>query len=450
MPKIPLGIAGYTRNAAFQPEVILKNLIVEKDDSGASMDEHVRIQRPGLANYQTVMTGTAVRGLFQSSGVADSLPVAVIGDKLIQFNGTTTTVLGTVVDDGDKVEFAGAGDRLGIVSGGMFYIFDGTLQTIALPDDVEATCLTGTIGYFIIGTATGSWYWLVPGQVEVDALDFATAEVQPDNLIGLATIRDDVFMFGTETVECWQPSGDADAILTPSRGRTFDKGCLSRNSIACFDNSVVWVGNDGVVYLADNVPLRVSTTGIEERIRNRTGSVSAFTYTYDGHYVYVLRIDGIGTFAYDRMSQGWSEFTSADDGFWRAGTSCNLDGGIVLCGDSQSGKVFKLDATISTDDGEVFERAVSGAAPFNNGRIRNDRFEVVVGCDVDTTFNLRWRDGLNDWSTARSMSASAGTSLLATHRLGAAKQPVRTFEISCNEAAVIRISGSTANEGRAT
>lgn len=451
MPAVPLGVGSYSRDTAFLPDVVLKNFYVEADASGASLDEVLRLQRPGLALYRTVDTGTQVRALFQQDGVLAGLPVAIIGTSLVKFTAGVTSVLGTVANDGKSAQIAGSGTRIGIVSGGTFYIHDGTvLTTVPLPDSLTPVSVTGINGYFVIGVLDGRFYWVVPGTATiVDALDFATAEQKPDSIVGVLELRGEVYFFGTETVELWAPTGDADLIIAPSPSRTFNKGCLHRDTIHAFDNSAVWLGADGIVYRIENTPQRISTPGIEERIRSRSGDCSAFTFSYDGHSFYALYIPAHGTFVYDAQTKAWAEFESTGSSRWRPQNACQLEGGTLLLGDSASGKVFTLDPSISTDDGVVFDRVVSGSVPFNGGIVRNDRFEIHVGASANCSIQLRWKDD-GDWSAYRTLAVKAPNCLAFCTRLGAARQPSRTFEVLCTDNARIRISGASVNEGRAT
>lgn len=449
MPSVPLGIGSYSRSASFSPDVTLKNLYVERDESGASLDEHQRLQRPGCANYQTVATGSSVRGLFRMDGVLGGLPIVAIGTTVYKIDGTTATALGTILDDGKPVQMAGSGGRLGIVSGGSFYVSaSNTLINVPMPTGT-AIAIAGLNGYFTIGLSSGVFYFLVPGLFVIDPLSFETAESKSDGLIGIVTLAGDVYFFGSESVEVWQPTGDADTILAPSAGRSFDKGCIARDTIQLFDNTAFWCGNDGIIYRVSNVPERVSNVGIEERIRRRTSNaLSALTFTIDGHPFYVLYIPGVGSFAYDIQTKNWSEFSSNGYTGWRVRNSCTLSGGMVLVGDSASGKLYSLDPTISTDDGVVFDRVVTGTVAFSGHRVRVNRFEVHVGCSMDTLIRLRWKDGNGAWSDYRILNAIAPTSMPACYRLGAARHPTRTFEVSCSSLARIRISGAIANEGR--
>jgi hypothetical protein len=261
-------------------------------------------------------------------------------------------------------------------------------------------------------------------------------------------IRSEIFFFGTQSMEVWQPTGDADIILVRANGRELDKGLMARDTLQRFDNDGIFLGTDGIVYRIDQIPQRVSNVGIEERIRIRTGEPSAFTYTLDGHSIYALNVPGVGTFAFDVLTGEWAEYstTTVIDG-WRARSSCAY-GSTVLIGDGLSGRVFKLDPNSNSDDGVVFERAASGVVAFHGSRQRNDTISVHVGSNQPFQVRMRIRDGLGPWSDYRIKLTQAANEIVYFFRLGAARQPCRVVEFSCVADVPFRISGAWANEGR--
>jgi len=451
MVAVPLAVGAFTREPSNQPAVILRNMMVEKDVSGAAEDQFVRMQRPGLAPFNTAMTGTKVRALGYMQGLLSDQPCAAVGTSFVKFTGTgTTTTLGTIADDGKSAQIAFTNFGVALLSGGVLHSYDTTLKTIAMPEAGEVPVSIASINsYVIVACRSGRVYWLVPGATTINPLHFFTAESMPDGLVGIAVIRAEVFLFGTQSCEVWQPTGDPDIILTRASGREWDKGLVARDTLQRFDNDAVFVGSDGIVYRVDSLPQRISNPGIEEHIRRRTSEPSAFTYTYEGHSIYALHVPGEGTFAFDVLTNEWAEYTTAGgaDG-WRGRTSCAF-GGSILIGDSQSGKVFILSSGLSSDDGIVFERAVSGVVAFHGGRQRHDSLSVHVGSNQLVPVRMRYRDGLSAWSEYRTKTTRFPNDIVDYWRLGSARHPSRVVEFSCVANAPFRVSSAFANEARA-
>jgi hypothetical protein len=97
-------------------------------------------------------------------------------------------------------------------------------------------------------------------------------------------------------------------------------GCAARQSIAKLDNSVFWLASDLTVRrLVGTTPVRVSTHGIESIIAG-WGDVSTaygMTYSYGGHLVYVLTLQGQGTVAFDVTTGEWHERRSIESAYWK-------------------------------------------------------------------------------------------------------------------------------------
>lgn len=446
MAVVPIGLNSYKRTLANQPETRLVNMVLEEDATGGSPDKVIRVQRPGLAPHQTL--AAPVRAMLRIDGVAGGLPVAVAGTSVYKFNGSTATLLGAVADDGDTAVMRATFERIGIVSGGNFYTSNGSsVVQVAMPDAQAVIDVEVINGYFLLSTASGKFYWLVPGKPSINGLDFATAESSPDGLVCIKRLNDELYFLGKSTVEIWQTTGNADAPFQRAAGRLFDKGCLSRDTAMKFDNSIVWVGNDNIVYRMNDVPKRISTNAIEESLRKRTGVPSAFQFAWDGHVLYVLRIPGQGTFAYDASSGAWSEFSTYGESVWRPRIGVDLADGTWLCSDSSTGVVWKLDPSRANDAGTPVERIVTGLAPITGKPVRNDSFTVHVGVSADATIRFRWADGaLAVSGDYEERQAFAPMDLVSLYRLGIARQTCRLFEISCLDDVLLRITGAVANE----
>ena len=414
MSAVPLGLQSYNRARGIQPETRLVNLYLEEDDSGASPDQIYRLQRPGLTKLVTFPA--PIRGIYQSDNVLNSLTVVVAGDRLYTTDLGTITDIGPITLDGDSVTIAATFERVGICTAGEFWSYDGeTLEQIELPDGQPIVDLDVINSYFVAGLSDGRFFWLVPGASAWDALDFATAESLPDAIIAVRRLKDDLFFIGSRSIEVWQATGDANATFQRAPGRLIDRGCMSRDTVAMFDNSLVFVGEDGLVYRIADVPQRISTFGIEERIRKRTDLCSAFVFTSEGHKFYCLRIPGQCTVAYDASSKAWCEFSTLNQTVWAPSTGLDTNGG-PLCGDA-AGKLYLLDADAATDDGVAIQRLVTGTIALPATPVRNNALAVGVGCDDPAAFTLRYRDARDDnWSDAINLPARHGSDVLNVWR----------------------------------
>lgn len=441
MPAIPLGTGAYRRDAGLQPPVELYNLLMEKDDSGASPDKFFRIQRPGLASYVTL--GGPVNGLFKQDGVLNGQTFAIGGNALSIIGQGSSNPIGNVAGNG-IASFAPLVNRIGIVRSPNAFLYDGTLVALALPEGRQAIDMDQLNGYGLFLTPTGRFYWLVPGATAIDPLDFANAESSPDGGRSIIRLNDEFMILGTDSEEFWQSTGDLDAPFIRAAGRTTSKGCLHKDTVKRFDNAVIWVGSDLSVYRTSNVPQDIGSPFISERLRKRTGNPSALVMKVDDHEVYVLRIPGQGSFAFDASTGQWSEFGSKDQTEWLPQVSHeNVD----LVGSAISGKVWRLNPNIATDDGEPFIRRVSGNVAIMGRPIENPSLSLGIGCSADITVKFRWSENGEAYPRFYDeLEARNPIDVVNIYRLGQIRQAVRSFEFTFDEDAIVRISGASINE----
>ena len=456
MAVVPLGTQAYSRVASSTPDTRLVNLYLEKDESGASADGLFRLQRPGLTRVASNLG--PIRAVYQSDNTISNIPVVVAGNQWFRLDGDDRIAIGEVKDDGDACRIVATFERLGLVCAGKFYIYDGETVTVVQQRDKEDPAAPGITltdldpiidvdvlnGYFILATSNGKFYWLVPGETSINPLNYATAEALPDGCVAVRRLRDDLFFFGSNSIEVWQATGDSDLTFQRAAGRLIDRGCSSRDSVAIFDNSLTWAGDDGIIYKMSDVPQRISTFGIEERIKDSNDLCSAWVFTTLGHKFYSLRIPNIGTFAFDAATQMWSEFASTGAANWVPHCGQDTVTG-TICGDA-SGKLYRLDPDSSLDDGTPFLRLVTGTVTLPAKPQQNSSLAIGVGSDQPAIFKLRWNDPRRGWSQTIDLIARGEGDILNAWRIGVARAPSRTFEISTTSPAIIRITGAVANE----
>lgn len=141
------------------------------------------------------------------------------------------------------------------------------LLGIAIPNDSGAVALDALVGYVLVSTASDDrFYYIAPGALTVEALDFATAERQADKILDIVTVGAQVWMLGETTAEPWYPTGDSTNPFAPIQGRTLSIGILSGTAVRVNERVVV-VGDDDRVYALAGGATPISTHAIEEKIR---------------------------------------------------------------------------------------------------------------------------------------------------------------------------------------
>lgn len=171
----------------------------------------------------------------------------------------------TEANDIETAVFSGSGIAFGTatITGAGVHVLHG----VEMPDGVGAQSCASLAGFILVSVAQSDrFYWLEPGEVVIDALNFATAESQPDNIIDMLSVGDNVWMLGDGSTEVWYATGVAATPFAPTQGRTYARGVIEGTAVRVKDQ-VILVGTDGIVYAIGGGVQRISHHGIEEKIR---------------------------------------------------------------------------------------------------------------------------------------------------------------------------------------
>jgi hypothetical protein len=342
------------------------------------------------------------------------------------------------------------------------YIWNGS--TLTQITDVDFTAggeLTLLNGYFIFNVpATDVFY--ISGQNDgssVDPLEFSSANVDSDNIISLANVNQELWLFGNVTTEVWAYDANIDFPFARIDGATMEVGCAAKKSVIKADNSVFWLSNDtegrGQIIRANGyVPQIISTEAIDYAISqySRIDDAVAYAYQQEGHTFYVITFpSGSATWAYDAATGMWHEraYTDLNGSLERhRGQLGQFFQGMNVVSDHTNGNLYKLDLDKFTDNGDNITRLRS--TPHNNqeaNRIMWNQLqidmEVGVGLESneDPMIQMRWSDdGANTWSNAHLRSMGKIGEYLKRviwRRLGTSRD--RIFEIRTTEPVKIAI-----------
>ena len=175
-----------------------------------------------------------------------------------------TYVLVDTVDSGGNIQTPAGG----LLSGGDNHGLSG----IEMPEGLPPTQVATLKSYIIVAVgSTDRFYWVAPAEVTIDALDFATAEASPDEIVALVVMQDTAWFIGQSTTEIWYATGDPDLPFTPVSGRVYDRGAIE-GTVVNVKGTLYLVDQDYVVYAIGGGPQRVSNHGIEETIRKALGA----------------------------------------------------------------------------------------------------------------------------------------------------------------------------------
>lgn len=144
------------------------------------------------------------------------------------------------------------------------------LQGCTVPDGQTPGSLTQIDSYVLVAiNSSQRFYWVEPGEVTIDPLNFASKESAPDNISQMRTVGDQVLIMGEKSTENWYSTGQTTAPFAPIQGRSYARGALKGTAVILDDN-VILTGDDGKVYQVGLQGINsISNNGIEERIRRQ-------------------------------------------------------------------------------------------------------------------------------------------------------------------------------------
>lgn len=341
----------------------LINLYVERNTEG-SKDSASLIGTPGFAAFAT--PAGINRGKWNMGGVMYSVNGStlneVAADGTLTARGTLSTAVG-------RVSMRDNGVQLCIVDGTKGYIYTpSTAVFVQITDpDFEngATFVSFMRGHFIINKPDTGQFYISSAYDGLlwDALDFATAEGAPDDIVRHEVSHQLLWLFGENTTEIYYYSGDVDFPLDVMEGAFLEVGCIAPWTVAKFDNSIAWLGQDNesggmMVYRAEGYNARrISDHAVEFAIDSYATVTDAvgFAYKEEGHAFYVLAFPTEGkAWFYDAATDMWHERES-DQGRWWGDDHVWCYGKHYI-GDYRSGNIYRLAHDIYTDNGTTIIR----------------------------------------------------------------------------------------------
>lgn len=311
----------------------------------------------------------AIPGLetFLDLGAAPIRGERRMGNTLYVVQGTTlwavsalgeATALGTIFGDG-PVRMADNGTEVAVCAAPFGYVYSGGTTSVPadLPQVSDVAFIDGYFVWTIFDSDQAIYSGLYDG-TSYDLLDIFTAEGSPDGLRGLVNNHRELLMAGTDTLEVFYNAGGLDNVFERQGNAFIERGCLARDTLQKIDNSVMFLGDDKIVYRLDGyTPIRISTHAIEYRLRNADETASAFTYTQEGHKFYALTA-GEGTFVYDVATGAWHERKSWQLNAYRVGFSEDAWNQTIM-GDRYSGRLYRPSLDLEDEAGELIDMRIT-------------------------------------------------------------------------------------------
>jgi hypothetical protein len=339
----------------------------------------------------------------------------VMGTKLVTVasNGAVT-VLGDVGGPvGSLVTFDYSFDRLAIASGGRLYYWNGALTQVTDPDLGTVLDVVWVDGYFM--TTDGEFLIVteLSDPTQVNPLKYGSSEVDPDPVVALLKLRNEIYALNRNTIEVFDNVGGDFFPFQRIEGAQVQKGVVGTFACCVFVEAIAFLGSGrneapGIYVAANATANKISTQEIDEILLQYTeaqlATVKMEARNDKSHqHLYIHLPDR--TLVYDAAAtqelgqQVWFTVTSSTVGFsqYRARDMVYAyDKWLV--GDPQSNNVGFLVDNIGTHWGEIVYWEFGTLIVYNesNGAIFNElelvslTGRVALGIDpiISTSYSV--------------------------------------------------------------
>ena len=199
----------------------------------------------------------------------------VMGTKLVSVasNGTVA-VLGDV-GSGGPVTFDYSFDSLAIASGGRLYYLNGSLTQVTDADLGNVVDFCWVDGYFL---STDGEFLIVTelnDPTQVNPLKYGSSEVDPDPVLAIVKLRNEVYALNRHTIEVFDNVGGEFFPFARIDGAQIQKGVIGTHACCVYIDRIAFLGGGrneapGVYVGASSTTQKISTQEIDELLLTYT------------------------------------------------------------------------------------------------------------------------------------------------------------------------------------
>lgn len=340
---------------------------------------------PGLRPYQQIGTGP-IRGMHDCEG----LRLIVSGRYLFRISNAGVGIPIGVIPGVGRVQMTHNQFKTGFQvlvengQGGGGYVYTTADDTFAKITDegYPGSISSDYLDSYLLGVEPQGRFWFhsnLANATDYNTLDRYEAEAATDKIVGLAVSQFEVVVFGQRTFEFFFNSG-AQTGTFQNRRQAITRGCASRHTIQKLDNTLFWLGDDGVVYRMEGYAARpVSTRPLEKAISGYNWP-EAIAYVWEdrGHKVYYLTFPDGQTFGYDVITGLWHRRESFGLNRWRLSHIINW-GRDWFGGDFQNGRIWQIDWNYFLEgDQPIISERTTGVTADNQSALLLPNAELIL------------------------------------------------------------------------
>lgn len=293
----------------------------------------------------------------------------VIGRGFYSINTEgTPTLIGNLATTTGRCSIAKGRSYIMLVDGTAGYTYNGTtfaqIADLDFPNDT--THVTYLDGRFIVYDAGTDDFYISANEdpTSWDPLEFAVAESNPDNILGLISTEKDLYILGSETTQPYYNSGNNDFTFDPYQNGVMEFGLLAQYSLVKAAEGLIWLatsaeGGIAIVKVQGFTPQVISDTDLNWQLGELVSPQKAYAMLYrdHGHVFYCITFpDDAKTFVVDIASGSWHTRESRDaSGLWRCAGIGYLQRRLFAT-DRLNGNIYRVRFDYYRDGSEVITR----------------------------------------------------------------------------------------------
>lgn len=169
----------------------------------------------------------------------------VMGSVLISISSAGgVTTIGSVGGTTEPVTFDYSFDRLAIASDGDLYYWNGiSLQQVLDPDLGTVVDVVWIDGYFMTTDGTSLVVTELTDPFSVNPLKYGSSEVDPDSVVALLKLRNEVYALNRHTIEAFDNVGGEFFPFQRIDGAQITRGCIGTHACCVFEDAIAFLGS---------------------------------------------------------------------------------------------------------------------------------------------------------------------------------------------------------------
>lgn len=318
------------------------------------------------------------------------------------------------------VSFATDGNNCFMANGGQIIYTDGTTLTPIADIDAPTNVIDIEYldGYLLAFTSGTKWYWSEPAlSFDWRALNFASAESDPDNINAGHIFNQEIYIFGALTIEIWQNDGVTPFSRVP--GGALELGSLSPHSVIKTDEGFYFLDNKRRFTFLDGRSPKFLDSPYQKEIQGLSVVSDCIGMSIDiaGQNFLIFTFPAADrSFLVNRKTDKWGElgrWNQIDSNYQRWIGNCYCyasDWNLHILGGAGTSKVYSLSQNYSTEDSAIM-RDCRRSGEIDYGTSKRKRCKELrlrlkrgEGAAVTPQIMVRYRTNGKDWCPIRTIS----------------------------------------------